>query len=66
VDLTWSGATSASIDVYRNGALIATTPNDGFHTDSTPNKGRATYTYQVCEAGTATCSNTATVSFGGG
>jgi hypothetical protein len=51
---------------YRNGALVATTPNDGFHTDSTRNKGRATYIYQVCEPGTATCSNTATVSFGGG
>ena len=29
-------------------------------------KGRATYTYKVCEAGTQTCSNQATVRFGGG
>ena len=66
VDLSWSGATSTNVDVYRNGALIATTANDGSHTDSTGRKGRATYTYQVCEAGTATCSNVATVIFGGG
>ena len=66
VDLSWSGATSTNVDVYRNGAPIATTSNDGFHTDSTGRKGRATYTYQVCEAGTATCSNIVTVSFGGG
>ena len=66
MDLTWSGATSANIDVYRNGAVIATVPNTGAYTDSTGNHGRATYTYRVCEAGTLTCSNDATVRFGGG
>src|SRR5437870_2152172 len=29
VDLTWTGATSTNIDVYRNGAVIATVPNTG-------------------------------------
>jgi len=66
VDLSWSGATSAMVDVYRNGAVIATTANDGSYTDNTGNKGRATYIYKVCEAGTQTCSNEATVRFGGG
>ena len=33
VDLSWRGATSSSVDIYRNGALIVTTLNDGFHTD---------------------------------
>ena len=66
VDLSWSGATSAMVDVYRNGAVIATTANDGSYTDNTGNKGRATYTYKVCEAGTQTCSNEVTVRFGGG
>src|SRR5438876_6571885 len=51
VRLTWSGATSANIDVYRNGALIVTTANDGSYTDSTGDTGRARYTYSVCEAG---------------
>lgn len=63
-DLTWSGATSTNVDVYRNSTLIQTTANDGAYTDSTGNKGGgATYNYQVCEAGTSTCSNIATVSF---
>jgi hypothetical protein len=67
VDLSWSPfGTSTNTDVFRNGVRITTTPNDGSYTDSTNNKGRATYTYQVCEAGTATCSNIATVTFGGG
>jgi len=65
VDLTWSGAASPNIDVYRNGAVVATTANDGFYTDSTGGKGSATYTYKVCAAGTSTCSNEVTVRFGG-
>jgi len=63
VRLTWSGATSTDIDVYRDGNLIATTPNDGTYIDSTGDTGRARYTYQVCEAGTQACSNEASVTF---
>lgn len=62
-DLTWSGATSASVDVYRDGSLIVTTDGDGFHTDDIGQRGGATYIYRVCEAGTTTCSNEATVVF---
>ncbi|HUE90231.1 MAG TPA: S8 family serine peptidase [Vicinamibacterales bacterium] len=62
-DLTWSGTTATSVDIWRNGTLITTTVNDGFHTDHINNVGNGTYTYQVCEAGTATCSNEATVTF---
>ncbi len=61
--LTWSGATSTDIDVYRNGTLIVTTANDGTYIDSTGDTGRARYTYQVCAAGSQTCSNEATVTF---
>jgi hypothetical protein len=63
VRLTWSGATSTNVDVYRNGVVIVTTANDGSHTDSTGDTGRARYRYQVCEAGTQTCSNNTTVTF---
>jgi len=64
VRLTWSGATSTNIDVYRNGAPpIATVPNTGVYTDSTGDTGRASYRYRVCEAGTSTCSNDATKRF---
>jgi endonuclease/exonuclease/phosphatase family metal-dependent hydrolase len=62
VDLTWSGATSTSVDVFRNGSKITTTGNDGAHTDSL-GKVSGTFTYKVCEAGTTTCSNEATVTF---
>jgi len=56
-DLTWSGAGSANIDVYRDGALIATTENDGAYTDSTGNRGKGSYVYSVCEEGTLRCSD---------
>ena len=63
VALSWSGATSTSVDVYRNGTRIVTTPNDGAHTDSTGTKGGATFTYRVCNQGTSTCSADVTVRF---
>lgn len=62
-DLTWSGATSTNVDVYRDGSVIATTANDGAYTDNTGQKGGGGYSYQVCEAGTSTCSATINVSF---
>jgi len=61
--LKWRGATSANIDVYRDGLVIATTPNDGLYDDSTGTTGQASFTYQVCEAGVSTCSNEVTVNF---
>ena len=62
-DLAWSGATGASVDVYRNGALRATTANDGAQSDNLGRNPRGTFTYRVCQAGTSTCSNDASVSF---
>jgi hypothetical protein len=62
-DLAWSGASSAQVDVRRNGAAVAITANDGAHTDNIGQKGSGTYDYQVCEAGTATCSNVVRVTF---
>ena len=64
IDLTWSGATSSNVDIYRNGSVIATTSNDGAYTDATNNRGGgSSYTYEVCEAGTSTCSDSVTVNF---
>jgi hypothetical protein len=63
VRLTWSGANSTNVDVYRDGVVIATTQNDGRYDDSTGDTGRAQYTYRVCEAGTGACSNDVTVTF---
>jgi hypothetical protein len=63
VSLSWKGATSTNVDVYRNGVRVLTTANDGSQTDSLNKKGSATYTYKVCAAGTSTCSNVVTVGF---
>jgi serine protease len=63
VDLSWSGATGSNVDLYRNGMVVATTGNDGFYTDSPGGRGHATYTYEVCQAGTQTCSNQVIVTF---
>jgi hypothetical protein len=66
VDLVWSGATSANIDIYRDGVVIATVPNSETYTDSIGARGgNARYTYKVCDAGTQNCSNQVTVRFGG-
>jgi serine protease len=64
VDVSWSGATSNQVDICRDGFVRVKTPNDDLHTDSTRDRGQATYRYKVCEAGTLTCSNEATVAFG--
>jgi hypothetical protein len=67
VDLSWNGATSSNINIYRNSVLIATVPNvPGFYTDHIGVRGKGTYTYRVCDAGTQNCSNQVTVRFGGG
>ena len=63
VDLSWTGATSSNIDVYRNSVLITPVPNTGFYTDRTGTTGKATFAYRVCEAGTGNCSNQVTVRF---
>ena len=62
-DLTWEGATGTSVVVWRNGSVLTTTGNDGLHTDAIGGKGGGTYTYKVCDAGTATCSPEVTASF---
>ncbi|MCH9053227.1 MAG: SBBP repeat-containing protein [Proteobacteria bacterium] len=62
-DLEWCGAGSTNVDILRDGAGISTTANDGFYTDNIDQKGGGTYIYQICETGTAICSNEATVTF---
>ncbi len=62
--LKWSGATGAMVDIYRNGARLRTTANDGSDTNGRTFQGDATYVFRVCQAGTTTCSNDATVTFG--
>jgi subtilisin family serine protease len=63
VDLRWSGATSSTVDIWRNNVKIATVANSGAYTNSINSKGSGTYTYRVCNAGTSTCSGNAAVTF---
>jgi spore coat protein A len=66
VDLTWFPVTSANIDIYRDGVVIATVPNTGSYKDFIGVRGgNVRYTYKVCDAGTTNCSNEVTVRFGG-
>ena len=64
VSLNWTEGSAADVDVYRDGALVATIANDGNHTDGYVGPRRSTASYQVCISGsTSDCSNTASVRF---
>jgi subtilisin family serine protease len=62
-DLTWNGATTTNVDIFRNGTKIATVTNNGAYTDNINVRGGGSYQYKVCEAATDTCSAEATASF---
>ena len=56
VELSWTGATTSTVDVYINGSFNDNTANDGSAAYNV-NKN-SSYTFQVCEAGsTTTCTN---------
>lgn len=64
VQLTWTAGSAAQVDVYRNGAKVATTSNSGSYTDNFVGARRSTAVYKVCIAGTTTsCSNDSSVRF---
>jgi serine protease len=63
VDLTWLGATSTNVDIYRNGSRYTTTVNDGAHTVGSLGSGGGSDTFKICEAGTNICSNQVTISW---
>lgn len=62
-DLTWRGADSPRVDVFRNGVRVATVANGGSYADPIQRTGRGTYRYRVCHEGGDVCSNEATVTF---
>ena len=63
VNLSWSGASTSQVDIYRDGQLIATTQNDGDYTDALNRKGGGSYLYQVCEESSSVCSDSVQVVF---
>jgi serine protease len=62
-DLTWSGATSTQVDVFRDNVRVGTVQNSGSWTHTTNEVGGGSHTYRVCQAGTSTCSPNVTVSY---
>jgi hypothetical protein len=63
VDLAWSGATTGTVEVHRNGSMITSTANDGAHTDSL-SKSKGTFRYRVSHPGGTPTSNEVAVTFG--
>jgi PKD repeat protein len=61
-DLSWSGPSGTSFDLYRSGFKIATVQTTAY-TDNIHTKGSASYTYKVCAVATALCSNEVMVTF---
>jgi hypothetical protein len=62
VDLRWSGATTPSVEVRRNGSVIGTTANDGAYTDNL-GKVTGTFRYRISHPGGSPISNEVTVTF---
>lgn len=60
VDLSWAGASTSTVDIYKNGSLLISTSNDGAYTDKMRTSG--TFTYKVCDNGTSNCSPEVSVS----
>jgi carboxypeptidase T len=51
VNLAWDGADGRRVDLYRGGALLLSTRNDGAYSQRVP---AGTWTYRVCEQGSNT------------
>jgi len=62
VDLQWSGAATANVEIRRNGTVVATTTNDGAHTDHL-NRAAGTFRYRVSHPGGTPISNEVVVTF---
>jgi len=63
IALDWSGVVTANVVIYRDGGLLDTVADSGVYTDYTGNKGGRTYVYQVCEAGSNSCSAEESITF---
>jgi PKD repeat protein len=55
VDLSWSGPSGASFDIYRNSTNLTSVQANAY-TDTLAKKGSGTYTYTVCAAAFSSCS----------
>jgi hypothetical protein len=60
VQLVWAPADGGTVNILRNGAVVATVPDDG-KAPSNLGTHTGTFTYQVCETDSGDCSNEVTV-----
>jgi hypothetical protein len=63
LDLVWSGARGTDVDLYLNDRFRRTAVNKGTATITLPISTATSYKLKVCETGSTTCSNVATVQF---
>lgn len=63
MDLTWSGAEGALVELLRNDALVDLPNNDGAHRD-TFRRYETSFRWKICEQRSSFCSNTVSVVFG--
>lgn len=62
--LSWQGANTSSVVIYRDGQMIVVTDNDGDFIDDLNSRSRGVvYSYQICELGTNDCSNSVLSAF---
>lgn len=62
--LTWNSTVSPYIDVYVDGAMVSTTPNDGEEQIILPKKGNnASYLLKICEVSYGSCSGEVILNF---
>jgi hypothetical protein len=62
VDLTWQD-NAGNVDIRRDGVVVGSNLSGNSATDNIGAKGGGTYTYEVCETGTTTCSASAQAVF---
>jgi serine protease len=58
VQMSWAGATTANVEIYRNGTFLGLKPNTGSYRDRFNSVG-SSFTYLVCDEGGEACSNLA-------
>jgi serine protease len=63
VDLTWTGAQGALVELYRDGILVDLPDNDGVHRDRF-RRYETAFTWKLCETQSPICSNEVSVVFG--
>lgn len=64
--LRWTGAESENVELYRDGQLVAITPNDGKQIDTDIEEQRKLASYQLCQPSSQVCSPTLVLSFASG